>query len=72
MTASAALLAGAVAQRGLPGLLLSAAGVAIGAGLARHAYRVRHDGGAHDSGHVGGTQDAQRVATPATGALEIR
>jgi len=50
MTASAALLASGMAQRGVPGLLLSAAGMAIGAGLARHAFRTRHDGLARERG----------------------
>ena len=50
MTASAALLASGFSQRGVPGLLLSAAGMAIGAGLARSAYRTRHDGLARERG----------------------
>ena len=44
VTASAALLGGGMAQRGVPGLLLSVAGIAFGAGLLRNAYRTRLDG----------------------------
>jgi hypothetical protein len=67
MTASAALLASGMAQRGVPGLLLSAAGMAIGAGLARHAFRTRHDGLARQRG-LGGQPLAVRPSAAAQDA----
>ena len=61
VTASAALLASGISQRGVPGLLLSAAGIVIGAGLAHDAYRVRRHGEPSDS------LDSQRPAPSAAG-----